>query len=177
MKKPVDVEKNKENYLQFIANRKNLILSLIDDEGKPFISYAPFVKHEGKLYIYISKIAEHYRYMENNEFVDALLIADESATNNKFATERVRWNCTSSNIGNDGHEEIFELFNADHGAAMVNLLRGLDFSLFELTPLQGRYVVGFGLAFDIDVDANLFNHVVIDKKKTKKPLYKGANNL
>lgn len=35
MKKPVDVEKNKENYLQFIANRKNLILSLIDDEGKP----------------------------------------------------------------------------------------------------------------------------------------------
>lgn len=43
MKKPVDVKKNKENYLQFIANRKNLILSLIDDEGKPFISYAPLL--------------------------------------------------------------------------------------------------------------------------------------
>lgn len=168
MKKPVDIEKNKENYLQFIANRKNLVLSLIDDEGKPFISYAPFVRKEGKLYIYISKIADHYRYAENNDFVDVLLLADESATNNKFATERVRWSCTANNIGNDGHEDIFELFNADHGEKMMDLLRGLDFSLFELNPLQGRYVVGFGMAFDIDVDANRFNHVVIDKKKETK---------
>lgn len=164
-KKPVDVEKNKENYLQFIAKRKNLILSLIDEDGKPFISYAPFVKKDGKLYIYISQIADHYRYMENNEFVDVLLIADESETNNKFATERVRWSCSSENIGNDGHEDIFELFNADHGAKMVDLLRGLDFSLFEMTPLQGRYVVGFGMAFDLDLEANKFTHVVIDKKK------------
>ncbi|QJD84509.1 HugZ family pyridoxamine 5'-phosphate oxidase [Cohnella herbarum] len=167
MKKPVDVEKNKENYLQFIANRKNMILSLIDDEGKPFISYAPFVKKEGKFYIYISKIADHYRFMENNDFVDALLIADESATNNKFATERARWNCTSQNIGNEGHDEIFALFNESHGAPMMDLLRGLDFSLFELTPLRGRYVVGFGLAFDLDIDATFFNHVVVDKKSDK----------
>lgn len=165
MKKPVDLEKNKSNYLQFIANRKNLILSLIDEEGKPFISYAPFVKKEGKLYIYISEIADHFTYMENNDYVDVLLIADESDTNNKFATERVRWSCVPSNIGNDGHEDIFQLFNEAHGTAMMDLLRGLDFSLFELTPKQGRYVVGFGLAFDLDIDANMFNHVVVDKKK------------
>ncbi|MNW11167.1 hypothetical protein D3C71_2085470 [compost metagenome] len=48
---------------------------------------------------------------------------------------------------------------------MMDLLRGLDFSLFEMNPLKGRYVVGFGMAFDIDLDANLFSHVVIDKKK------------
>ena len=165
MKKPIDVEKYKENYLQFITNRKNLILSLIDDEGKPFISYAPFVKKDGKFYIYISQIADHYRYMENNEYVDALLIGDESTTNNKFATERVRWSCTSINIGNQGQEDIFELFNTDHSSKMMDLLRGLDFSLFEMTPLQGRYVVGFGLAFDLDLDANMFNHVVVDKNK------------
>ncbi|WP_438349286.1 HugZ family protein [Paenibacillus sp. FA6] len=165
MKKPVDVEKYKETYLQFIENRKNLILSLIDDEGKPFISYAPFVKKDGKFYIYISQIADHYRYMENNKYVDVLLIGDESTTNNKFATERVRWSCTSMNIGNEGHEDIFELFNTDHSSKMMDLLRGLDFSLFEMTPLQGRYVVGFGMAFDLDLDANVFNHVVVDKKK------------
>lgn len=165
MKKPVDVEKNKANYLQFIENKKNLILSLIDDEGKPFISYAPFVKKAGKLYIYISQIADHYGYMEKNEFVDALLIADESITPNKFATERVRWNCTSINLGNEGHEDIFELFNEVHGAPIMKVLRGLDFSLFELTPLKGRYVVGFGLAFDLNLDATEFTHVVVDKKK------------
>lgn len=165
MKKPVDLEKNKEKYLQFVESRKNLILSLIDDEGKPFSSYAPFVKKDGKLYIYISKIAEHYDLMEKNEFVDAFLIADESSTANKFATERVRWTCTSMNLGNEGNEYIFALFNADHGAKMMDVLRGLDISLFELVPLQGRYVVGFGMAFNIDIDANVFTHVVVDKKK------------
>lgn len=165
MRKPVDVELNKEKYLEFVAKKKNLVLGLTDNQGRPFISYAPFVKKDGKLYIYISQIADHYTYMENNEYVDAFLIADESETNNKFGTERVRWLCTSQNIGNEGHEDIFELFNQDHGASMMNLLRGLDFSLFELTPLEGRYVVGFGLAFDLDLEANIFNHVVVDKKK------------
>lgn len=165
MKKTVDVEKAREDYLNFMNNRKNCMLSLIDDEGKPFISYAPFVKKDGKLYIYISQIAEHYRLMESNNFVDVLLIADESATPNKFATERVRLNCTASNIGNDGNDEIFALFNETHGEKMVSLLRTLDFSLFEMNPLSGRYVVGFGMAFDIDVEANLFQHVVVDKKK------------
>lgn len=168
MVKTIDLEKNKEKYLQFVANKKNLILSLLDEEGKPFSSYAPFVKKDGKLYIYISQIAEHYGHMERNEYVDAFIIADESSTANKFATERVRWSCTPKNIGNEGHDEIFELFNADHGAKMLDVLRGLDFSLFELTPVQGRYVVGFGMAFDLDIDANVFTHVVVDKKKDAK---------
>lgn len=165
MKKAVDLEKNKEKYLQFVESRNNVILSLIDDEGKPFSSYAPFVKKDGKLYIYISKIAEHYDLIEKNEFVDAFIIADESSTANKFATERARWTCTWNNLGNEGNEDIFELFSTNHGAKMMDVLRGLDFSLFQLNPLQGRYVVGFGMAFDLDMDANVFTHVVVDKKK------------
>ncbi|WP_318616441.1 heme iron utilization protein [Sporosarcina sp. YIM B06819] len=166
MTKVIDLEKNKEKYLQFVESRKNLILNLLDDEGKPFTSCAPFIKKDGKLYIYISQIADHYRFMENNDFVDALLVADESATNNPFATERVRWSCTPKNIGNDGQEEIFEQFNTQFGAKLLDVLRGLDFSLFELTPLKGRYVVGFGMAFDLDLDGTIFTHVVVDKKKT-----------
>ncbi|QUG42919.1 heme iron utilization protein [Psychrobacillus sp. INOP01] len=168
MVKTVDLEKNKEKYLQFVANRKNLILNLLNDEGKPFSSCAPFVKKDGKLYIYISKIAEHYGFMERNEYVDAFLIADESSTANPFATERVRWSCTTKNIGNEGNEDIFELFNNAYGAKLLDVLRGLDFSLFEMTPVKGRYVVGFGMAFDLDIDANVFNHVVVDKKTEAK---------
>lgn len=46
----------------------------------------------------------------------------------------------------------------------MDILRGLDFSLFELTPFEGRYVVGFGLAFDVTIDGKTFKHVVVDKK-------------
>lgn len=164
MKKTVDIEKQRSNYEQFLKSRKQVILSLIDEEGRPFTSYAPFVMKDGKFYIYISQIADHYNLMEKNEFADAFFIADEAETPNKFAAERARWLCTSANIGNEGYEDIFALFNESFGEKMVDVLRGLDFSLFELTPIKGRYVVGFGLAFDLDVESGGFHHVVIDKK-------------
>ncbi|MFD2115732.1 HugZ family protein [Paenibacillus yanchengensis] len=166
MKKPVDIEKHRQNYNEFVQSREQVILSMIDEEGKPFTSIAPFVRKDGKFYIYISQIADHYQLMESNEYVDVFLHGDQSETTNKFAVERARWCCTAENIGNDGHEDLFALFSGAFGENIVKLLRGLDFSIFELTPLKGRYVAGFGLAFDLDVEG--FHHVVIDKKKDDK---------
>lgn len=167
MKRTIDLEKNKKNYLRFVESRNTLILSMVDDAGNPFSSCAPFIKKGGKLYIFISEVAEHYQLITKNKFVDVLLIADESETKNAFATERARWRCLPKNIGNDNKEDIFELFHNIHGKAMVEMLRGLDFSLFELIPVTGRYVVGFGMAFDVDIDGNKFSHVVIDKNANK----------
>lgn len=164
MAKTIDLEKYKENYLRFMETRKGLILSMVDGEGKPFTSCAPFVKKDGKLYIYISQVAEHYYHMENSDWIDAMMIADESTTKNPFATERMRMRCTPKNIGNAGHDEIFDLFNAQFDSKLLDVLRGLDFSLFELTPSMGRYVVGFGMAFDADISGEVFTHVVVDKK-------------
>lgn len=163
MKKTIDIEKNKEKYLTFVQQKQTLVLSMLDDQGQPFTSCAPFVQTDDKLYIYISEVAEHYHFLEKNERIDVLLIADEADSNNAFATERARWNCTVKNIGNDGHEDIFHSFHEKHGKAMVDMLRNLDFSLFELTPENGRYVIGFGLAFDVDITGDTFVHVVVDK--------------
>lgn len=165
MAKEIDIAKTKEGYLKFVEEHKNIVLSMVNEEGRPFASCAPFVKKDGKFYVYVSQIAEHYRHLESNEWVDAMIIADESSTQNPFATERARWGCQPKNIGNEGHEEIFGLFNERFNPKLVEVLRGLDFSLFELTPTQGRYVVGFGLAFDTDIDGDVFTHVVVDKEK------------
>lgn len=164
MAKAIDLEKYKKSYLEFMETPKGLVLSMLDGEGKPFTSCAPFVKKDGKLYIYISQVAEHYYHMENSEWIDAMMIADESTTKNPFATERMRMRCKPKNIGNAGHDEIFELFNAQFDSKLLDVLRGLDFSLFELTPSMGRYVVGFGMAFDADISGEVFTHVVVDKK-------------
>lgn len=164
MKKAVDIEKYKQMYVKFLESRQTAVLSFVGKDGKPFSSTTPFVKKDDKLYIYISQIAEHYQLTENSEVVDVLLRADESKTKNPFATERVRFSCTPKNIGNAGHEAIFDLFNEMYGKSMMDLFRGLDFSLFELSPMSGRYVVGFGLAFDLTIDAEVFEHVVVDKK-------------
>lgn len=163
--KQMDTATLKQKYQDFSANRKTLVLSTLDENGHPFVSYAPYVKYDGKMYIYISRISDHYRYVEENEQIYVMLIADETGTPNLFARERARFACKTANLGNEGHEEIFALFNEAFGQKMMDMLRGLDFSLFELTPLEGRYVVGFGQAFDVDVTGEKFEHVVVDKKK------------
>lgn len=165
MAKTVDVQKHKEMYLNFIDSKHTAVLNFVNEEGKPFSSIIPFVKKDNKLYIYISEVADHYRLTERSEFIDVMIHADESETKNAFATERVRLLCTPKKLGNEGHEEIFELFNTSFNKNLMDMLRGLDFSLFELDPIEGRYVVGFGLAFDLTIDGETFNHVVVDKSK------------
>ncbi|WP_054028322.1 HugZ family protein [Bacillus sp. FJAT-28004] len=160
--KAMDIEMIKVNYLNFTESLKSVVLGTIDDEGKPFVSYAPFVKYNGKLYIYISRIAHHFRYMEANPSVDVMLLEDESQTTNLFARQRARFVCNAVNIGNEGHIEVFERFEQTFGKNMIGMLRGLDFSLFELTVSEGRYVAGFGQAYDIDLSGEKFEHVARD---------------
>jgi heme iron utilization protein len=165
MERKVDIEKKKEQYIQFLKTRKTLVISMLDEKGNPFTSYAPFVQYDGKFYIYISKISEHYAFMEANNIINIMMIADEQASPNLFARERIRFSCTAMNVGNKGYDEVFAKFEENHGAAMMGVLRSLDLSLFELTPGEGRYVVGFGQAFEIDASGEKFEHVTGDKKE------------
>lgn len=155
----VDMNKMKQQFVDFTESLKSIMLSTVSEEGKPFVSYAPYVRNNGKFYIYLSTIANHYRYMEANPSVDVMLVEDESSTKNIFARQRARFACTAVNLGDEGHEDIFELFGQSFGKSSMGMLRGLDFSLFELTPTEGRYVAGFGLAFDIDLTTDRFEHV------------------
>jgi len=165
MQKQLNIETFKQKYVDFINETKTIVISTKDRNGDPFISYAPFVKHEESFYIFISKISDHYQFIEDNENIYIMLIADESKSPNLFARERARFQCTSENIGNEDQEEIFDKFEQIHGLPMMNMLRGIDMSLFKLTPSEGRYVIGFGAAFDVDLAANKFAHVVVDKNK------------
>ena len=164
MKKPMDLEKEKQNFESFLARKKTCVLSMIDTNGEPFASTAPIVNVGQTFYIYISKIAEHFAFIQNSKVVDVMFVADEAEMNNHFATERARFKCVPKNIGNDGHEQVFAMFAKIHGESMMNLLRTLDFSLFALTPIEGRYVVGFGKAFNVTLDGTTFEHVVVNKK-------------
>ncbi|SMF77710.1 hypothetical protein SAMN05661091_1472 [Paenibacillus uliginis N3/975] len=160
--KQLDKEKIKLEYLTFTDSLKTIMLSTLDENGQPFISYAPFVKKNGKLYIYISQIANHYHHIENNPAVDVMFIEDESQSRNLFARQRARFACTAIKVGNEENEDIFNLFGQSFGDSMIRMLQGLDFSLFELTVREGRYVVGFGQAFDIDLSGNRFDLVSRD---------------
>ncbi|MCR8844246.1 pyridoxamine 5'-phosphate oxidase family protein [Paenibacillus sp. SC116] len=163
--KPIDMEATKQRYIAFIESCKSIVISSTNEQGVPFISYAPVVKYNEKLYIYISQISDHYYYVDSNEHIHVMMIADEAKSPNVFARERARWVCTTANLGNEGHDDVFAQFDAAFGESMMKLLRGLDFSLFELTPVEGRYVVGFGQAFNVNLSGSMLEHVVVDRKE------------
>ncbi|MDZ7542932.1 heme iron utilization protein, partial [Clostridium perfringens] len=48
--KQLDNDKIKLQYLTFVGSLKTLMLSTVDEDGMPFISYAPFARSNGKLY-------------------------------------------------------------------------------------------------------------------------------
>jgi len=157
--KQLDYEKVKVQYVAFAETLKTLMLSTVDEDGNPFISYAPFVKKNGKLYVYLSQIANHYQHIERNPAVDVMMIEDESLTVNLFARQRARFICTAVNVGNEGYDDVFDSMRERFGKGIIDMLRGLDFSLFELTAREGRYVAGFGQAYDIDLSGDRFDHV------------------
>ncbi|MBO7746104.1 pyridoxamine 5'-phosphate oxidase family protein [Paenibacillus sp. MWE-103] len=157
--KPHDDEAIRAQMLNFVGSLKTLVLSTVDELGSPYASYAPFVRKDGLFYVYLSRIADHYRHLERSPLTDALLIEDESRTANPFARRRARFACRAENLGNEGHEAIFALFAERFGQSTIAMLRGLDFSLFALEPRTGRYVAGFGRAYDIDPAGGGFAHV------------------
>ncbi|WP_129688561.1 HugZ family protein [Gottfriedia acidiceleris] len=164
MEKQLEVQFKKYEKLQ--SECKTLMISSMDDKGDPHVSYSPFVIYEGNFYIFISKIAAHFQYLENNKFISVMIIADEATSPILFARERIRYKCTPEYVGNVDKEHIFDKFIENHGEQMIKVLRGIDLSLFKLTPMEGRYIAGFGQAFEIDpiegtfiqIDPSKMNH-------------------
>ena len=137
-----------------LATQQTLLLSTSSPNSEPNLSYAPFVRDQaGCFYIFVSDLAEHTANLLNNPQASVMFIRPESESRNLFARERATFNCHVREIARN--EPIYtDQLKAlqDKFGEVVSLLRSLpDFHLFVLSPENGRYVVGFGQAFTIDV--------------------------
>jgi len=137
-----------------IAAQQTLLLSTASANNLPDISYAPFVRDEaGVFYIYVSELARHTANLLDNPRASIMFICPEVESRNPFARERVVVMCRVIEVFRDDPVYVSQLnaLQAKFGET-VGLLRSLpDFHLFALRPESGRYVVGFGRAFKIDV--------------------------
>jgi len=145
-------------YDELIAAQQTLLLSTASASGFPDISYAPFVRDQaGVFYIYVSELAAHTVNLLKNPQASLLFIRPEPETRNLFARERVVLTCSVREISRDDtvYSEQLQAFHDKFGE-VVGVLRALpDFHLFALRPVAGRYVAGFGKAFDVNVNDNV----------------------
>ena len=140
----------KHNPWEFIHTLASMTLSSINNDNTPHSSYAPFIENDKKFYVCISAMAKHTRNLMNNERISIMMIEDESKSTNLFARKRVTFDVTVTAI--ERNSLIFNgamtLFGDKFGdnASIYTSLQ--DFQLFELSPVGGRAVFGFGEAYD-----------------------------
>jgi putative heme iron utilization protein len=157
-----ELEDFTKRYHELIASQQTLLLSTASVTGVPDISYAPFVRDQaGFFYIFVSEMAGHTANLLNNPQASLLFIRPESECLNLFARERAVLNCSVKEIRRENEIFINRLQALqDKFGEVVNVLRSLsDFHLFALRPESGRFVIGFGRAFTINMNDGTLRHI------------------
>ncbi len=146
---------------ELIDSTKSVILATIDAEGKPVSSYAPFAHVDGTFQILVSFMAKHTRNLRDRKRVSVMLIEDESAVKQIYARDRLTLDCEADLV--EQGSELFDRSVAElekrHGNIVKMLSELNDFVLFDLKPISGSYVNGFGSAYSVNPDLTVNEHV------------------
>lgn len=141
----------RKEYLTLRDRQLSLQMATIDEEGFPEVSYAPFIWHDDACYLFLSQLAGHTRNLINNPSIGLLIIEDESATRNQFARRRITWRGQAEVIGRETglFATVMQQFRNRFGD-FIDIIEPLqDFQLFEIVPGSGRFIRGFGQAFQL----------------------------
>ena len=146
-------DKLTQAYQAFTAQFDSVILGTVSPNGEPQASYAPCVIEANRtIYIFISGLSAHTQNLTATSKASALFIEDEAKTQQMFARKRLSYSCKASLLERHDTkwEEIAQQFEARFGN-IIEVMKGLsDFRIFQLRPQGGRFVMGFGQAYDID---------------------------
>ena len=140
-------------YVDFPTQVQSLMLSTVTPEGQPQASYTPFVMGSDRtFYIFVSGLSSHTQNLQKTPQAGILLIEDESQTQQIFARRRLMYDCAVTLI--ERHDlqwtNLADQFKRRFGN-LVDMLRQLpDFQIFQLLPSGGRFVVGFGAAYEVN---------------------------
>ncbi|HIK45978.1 MAG TPA: pyridoxamine 5'-phosphate oxidase family protein [Leptolyngbyaceae cyanobacterium M65_K2018_010] len=143
-----------ETAYQALPNRvKSLMLSTVNADGTPLASYAPFIRDpDYRLYILTSGLSAHTENLGRTGQASVLMIEDEAEAPQVFARQRLAYDCQVTVVARQSPawEALADQFEQRFGE-IIQMLRQLeDFQMFCLSPLAGRFVMGFGAAYEVD---------------------------
>ncbi|ELV8742201.1 heme utilization protein HutZ [Vibrio vulnificus] len=139
---------------EFRQERQTLQLATVDADGRPNVSYAPFVQNQEGYFVLISKIARHARNLLENPQVSLMMIEDEEGAKQLFARKRLTFDAVASVIERDTllwHQVITQM-EERFGEIVSGLSQLEDFVLFNLKAERGLFVKGFGQAYQVSGD-------------------------
>jgi hypothetical protein len=132
---------------------KSLMLSTVNEDGTPHASYAPYVMDDAyQLYILTSGLSSHTQNLLRTGQASALIIEDEGEAGQVFARQRLTYDCRVSRVERQTPlwETMAQQFEVRFGEIIAMLRQLEDFQMFCLSPQSGRFVMGFGAAYEVD---------------------------
>ncbi|MCR9675945.1 heme utilization protein HutZ [Vibrio alginolyticus] len=139
---------------EFRQERRTLQLATVDVEGRPNVSYAPYVQNQEGYFVLISKIARHARNLLENPNVSLMMIEDEESSKQLFARKRLTFDAVANVVERDTEmwHQVVGQMKERFGEIIDGLSQLEDFVLFNLKPESGLFVKGFGQAYQVSGD-------------------------
>ncbi|MCG9629760.1 heme utilization protein HutZ [Vibrio sp. Isolate30] len=139
---------------EFRQERRTLQLATVDEEGRPNVSYAPFVQNQEGYFVLISDIARHARNLKANPNVSLMMIEDEESSKQLYARKRLTFDATASVVERESElwTQVIGQMKERFGEIIDGLSQLQDFSLFNLKAENGLFVKGFGQAYQVSGD-------------------------
>lgn len=146
-----DLEQATADYLDLRRRAQSTHIATLDDTGLPHASYSPFVRLQSDYYLYLSRLAAHTRNLLANPAIGLLLVEDEGGAGNIFARKRITLQGRAQRVAREETEFATALseFRRRFGKVMELIEPLPDFYLFRVTPDSGRFVRGFGQAYEL----------------------------
>ncbi len=138
----------------FLALRDNACsaqLATLAKDTTPEASYAPCILFEGDYYLFLSQLASHTTNLIHNPELGLMLIEDESEASNSFARRRISLQGRAQPVERDSDifKCVINLFHQRFGKVMGMIEPLPDFQLFCVGVTSGRFVRGFGQAYEL----------------------------
>lgn len=139
---------------EFLALRdqsSSAMLATVTQGQNPAASYAPLVWLDGHCYLFLSELALHTRNLKRCSSISLVLIEAEGEAANPFSRRRISLDGSVLVVARDDSlfDRVLAEFHRRFGKVMTIIEPLPDFSLFRVCLQAGRFVRGFGQAYDL----------------------------
>ena len=127
------------------------LLATLDGNQLPCASYAPLVWVDDHYYLFLSDLAGHTHNLKRCASLGLMLIEAEEQAANAFMRQRITLQGKAEFVRRDDSSfaRVLVEFHHRFGKVMAMIEPLADFHLFRLQLQTGRYVRGFGQAYDL----------------------------
>lgn len=144
----------RKDYLALRDQVNSAQLATLGCDATPEASYAPCIWREGDCFVFLSELASHTQNLKHNPSISLLLIEAETAVGNAFARKRISFFGNASIVArsDDIYKTVIDDFYRRFGDVMKLIEPLADFHLFRIIVQRGRFIRGFGQAYELAGD-------------------------